>query len=138
MPSIQEAMTKDPVQVGQEATIQEVAALMRDHDIGDVLVTSDEGSLVGIATDRDIVVRCLAEGYGPDSPVGSACTTDPITLTLSDKAGDAVKTMREHAIRRVPVVDGGRPVGIVSIGDLATEYDSDSALADISKAPPDS
>ncbi|MPZ53213.1 MAG: CBS domain-containing protein [Acidimicrobiia bacterium] len=138
MPSIQDVMTTDLVQVGAQGTIREAATLMRDNEIGDVLVTGEDGSLVGIATDRDLVVHCLADGALPDSSISPACTTDPISVDISAQAGDAIRTMRENAIRRVPVVENGRAVGIVSIGDLASEYDKQSVLADISQAPPNS
>jgi CBS domain-containing protein len=109
---------------------------MRDRDIGDVLVTDDDGRLAGIVTDRDIVVRCLAEGAAGDTTLDRACSSEVHTLDVGSSVGDAIDMMRAHAMRRVPVVEGGRAVGIVSIGDLAVEREPDSALGDISAAAP--
>jgi CBS domain-containing protein len=110
---------------------------MREGDVGDVIVTQG-GQVTGIVTDRDIVVRAIAEGRAPDStPVSEVATSDVRALEPTQSVDEAVQAMREHDIRRLPVVDGGRPVGIVSLGDLAVERDPDSALADISAASPD-
>jgi CBS domain-containing protein len=100
-------------------------------------VVEEEGRAAGILTDRDIVVRAIAEGRDPGSTtVGEVCSSDLTTLTPDQSIDDAVRLMREHDVRRLPVVQDGRPVGIVSLGDLAVELDPDSALADISAAPP--
>jgi CBS domain-containing protein len=108
---------------------------MREADIGAVLV-EDKGRLAGILTDRDIVVRAVADGRGPDEVRAEEIyTPDPVTLTPDRSLRDAARFMREHDVRRVPVVQDGRPVGIVSLGDLAIELDTDSALADISSEP---
>jgi CBS domain-containing protein len=109
---------------------------MRDGNIGDIIVL-EEGSVSGIVTDRDIVVRVIADGRDPGQvPLRDICSTDLTLLSPTDKVSDAVRLMRERAIRRLPVVQEGRPVGVVSIGDLAMERDERSALADISAAPP--
>jgi len=134
--SIREVMTADPVTVPPTATVADAAKAMRDRDMGDVLV-AEGGRISGIVTDRDIVVRAVADGRDPSStPVTEVCSTDPITLSPTDSVGDAVRIMRDKAVRRVPVVEDGRPVGIVAIGDLAVAYDQDSALADISANSP--
>lgn len=137
MQSIRELMTPDPVCVPGTATVCDAAQHMREHDIGNVLIV-DGDHLKGLVTDRDLVVRALADGRGPDTPLTDLFSSDPITVEASDSAEAAVRLMSEHAIRRLPVVDGGRPVGVVSIGDLAVERDPKSALADISAAPPSS
>jgi CBS domain-containing protein len=139
--TIREVMTPDPAVLEADASIIDAAKLMRDGDHGDVLVARD-GALCGIVTDRDIVVRGIA-GAGADTALaslrlGDVCTTDLRVLTPDDSIDDAVAMMREQAVRRLPVVDSGRPVGIVSIGDLAIEEDERSALAAISAAPPNS
>jgi CBS domain-containing protein len=109
---------------------------MRDEDIGDVIVM-DDGKVCGIVTDRDVVVRALAEDRDPKSTkVAEICSRDLTTIAPGDPIDKAVKLMRERSIRRLPVVQGDRPVGIVSIGDLAQDRDPESALADISAAPP--
>ena len=109
---------------------------MRDEDIG-VLIVVNHGSIRGVLTDRDVVVRAVAEGRDPKSiKVGEIVSEDVATVTPDEPVDKVVSLMREKAIRRVPVVDGSRPVGVVSIGDLAVERDSKSALADISAAEP--
>lgn len=132
---LRDLMTPNPVTCPADATLTDVARLMKERDIGNVLVMDGE-TVTGIATDRDIVVRGLAEGRDGASPITDVCTTDIVALGPDDDVMTAVNTMRERAVRRLPVVEGGKPVGIVSIGDLAIERDSDSALADISAAPP--
>ena len=129
-------MTTDLVTCPADATIADAARLMRDRDIGDVLVTDADGRLTGIVTDRDIVVRCLAEGADARSTLDRACSSDVHTLTTASTVDEAVDVMREHALRRIPIVDDGRAIGIISIGDLAVEREPDSALGDISAAAP--
>lgn len=136
MQRISDVMTTDLTTCPEDATLEEAARLMREADIGDVLVTR-EGRLTGIVTDRDIVVRALAEGRPPaETRVGEVASTEVAVVGPGDAADRAVRLMRDRALRRVPVVDDGRPVGIVSIGDLAVERDPESALADISAADP--
>lgn len=136
MPQISEVMTKNPYGVLTSATLNEAARMMRDREIGDVLVMRDDGSLCGLVTDRDLVVRGLAEGLDPASArVEEVCNHDPVTLGSDQPVDEAVSVMRQYNIRRLPVVDGNTLVGIVSLGDLAIERDPSSALADISKAP---
>jgi CBS domain-containing protein len=132
--SINEVMTHDPKTVEKGTPIKEVAKAMRDEDTGAIIVT-EGGRFAGLVTDRDIVVRALADGRSPDEPVDAVVTTDVKALTPDQSVDDAIQIVREHDVRRVPVVQDGRPVGIVSIGDLAIERDEDSALADLSSAP---
>jgi CBS domain-containing protein len=111
--------------------------MMRDQRIGDVLVTDREGTLCGIVTDRDIVVRADASAKPLDkTQVREICTDQLVKLEPTSSIDEAVNVMREHAIRRVPVVSAGHPIGIVTIGDLARHKDPNSALAQISSAPP--
>jgi CBS domain-containing protein len=133
--SIRDVMTPNPVTLPPTATIADAAQRMRDEGIGDVLVR-DKGSTC-IVTDRDIAIRAVAEGKDPKkATVGEICTKDVVTVTPDTPVDEAARIMRERAVRRLPVVDGDEPVGMVSIGDLAVERDQDSALADISAAPP--
>ena len=136
MPTLKDIMTANPVTCTSDATIQDVARLMDERDIGDVILM-DGDSIAGIVTDRDIVIRGLAQGLDGTASVSEVCTTDIVTLSPSDDVSKAAKLMADKAIRRLPVVEGGRPVGIVSLGDLAQERDPNSVLADISSAPPD-
>ena len=134
--NIGEVMTPNPKALAQSATIMEAACAMRDNDIGDVVVL-DNGRLCGILTDRDIVVRALAAGCDPyRTSVGEICSRALVTLAPEDSTGEAVRVMRERAIRRLPIEEHGRVVGIVTLGDVAVDADRRSALADISAAPP--
>jgi CBS domain-containing protein len=134
--TLREIMTQNPVTVQTTDSVVAAARSMRDGNIGDVVVV-ERGEIQGILTDRDIVVRALAEGRDPArTTVGEICSRELTTLSPSDQIGDAVTIMREKAIRRLPVVDGGRPIGIVSLGDLAVERDPESTLGGISAAPP--
>jgi len=133
--SIREVMTQNPECVSGDTTVADAAKLMRDKDFGGVLCM-DGDDVKGFLTDRDIATRVVAEGKDPTSTtVTEAATTDLHTLSPDDSVEDAIELVRKHNIRRVPVVEGAKPVGIVSIGDLALERDEDSALADISSEP---
>ncbi|MFE9441853.1 CBS domain-containing protein [Streptomyces sp. NPDC006602] len=133
---VSDIMTSAPVTVEPQTSVTAVARIMRDQDLGAVIVT-DGDELRGLVTDRDLVVRSLAEGGDPEqTTVAQACSDDLVTLTPEDDVIRAVELMREHAVRRLPVVEGGRPVGIVALADLAMERDPDSALGDISAARP--
>lgn len=135
-PSVREVMTTDPIKLGVDESITAAARAMRDNDIGDVLVTEDGHNLVGIVTDRDIVVRGIAEnGSSPDQTTVGAICSDVIAVSPDDDVEDVIGVMREQAVRRIPVVEGETVVGMVSLGDLASEFDPDSVLGEISDAP---
>ena len=135
MATVRDAMTESPRCVDAGATLTEVAKEMRDGDVGAILVTEAD-TLSGIVTDRDVVVRAVAEGKDPDeTTAGDVCTSDPQTLGPDDDLGDAVRSVKSANIRRLPVVEDGKPVGILSLGDLAERLDPESVLADISSAP---
>ena len=133
---IADVMTPDPRTMDARATVRDAAALMRESDIGDVVVLEND-RLCGILTDRDIVVRVLADGGDPELvTVGDVCSRDLTVLPATARVEEAVTLIREKAIRRLPVVDDeGEVLGIVSIGDLAISRDRGSALADVSAAP---
>ena len=134
--SLREVMTPNPATCTPSDTVLDAAKAMREGDFGAVVVT-EEGGVRGILTDRDIVVRTVAEGREPASTeVREAFTTEPTTLSPGDSLDQAVDALREAHVRRLPVVDGSEVVGIVSIGDLAQARDEKSALADISAAEP--
>ncbi|MEU4199078.1 CBS domain-containing protein [Streptomyces sp. NPDC045470] len=135
---VRDVMTPDVAAVLPDASLVEAAQLMRAQDIGDVLVTQD-GVLLGVVTDRDITLRAVADGVDPLAvSCRSVCTPEPVCVGPDDRISEAVTLMRTNAVRRLPVVENGTPVGVVSIGDLARAQDPDSALADISRAAPDS
>jgi CBS domain-containing protein len=129
-------MTGDPVCLDARATLCEAAERMAERDIGDILVL-DGDDLIGIVTDRDIVVRALARHLNPEqATVSEILSGDIVTIAPDDTIDRAVELMRERAVRRLPVCSGGEPIGVLSIGDLAGARDPNSALADISTAQP--
>lgn len=126
---IREVMNPDPTTLSADASVADAARCMRDHDVGDVLVELD-GQLRGIVTERDIVVHSVAEDRDLSQVrLGEVCTGEIITLDPETSVEEAVRLMRERALRRLPVCQDGRVVGVVAIGDLIIEFDLDSALA---------
>lgn len=133
---IGDVMTPDPATSEPSDSVLDAARAMRDGDFGAVVVV-EGGQVRGILTDRDIVLRAVAEGKDPKkTEVRGVFTTDPATLSPDDSIDDAIDAIRAADVRRLPVVEDGKVVGIVSIGDLAVARDERSALADISAAPP--
>ncbi|KJY39147.1 MULTISPECIES: CBS domain-containing protein [unclassified Streptomyces] len=133
---VHEVMTGNPVTVEQLTSLAEAARVMRDAGIGDVLVV-DQGRLCGILTDRDIVVRALAEDQDPaETTVRAICSGDPLTVRPDDRVDQAIDLMRRRALRRLPVVEAenGELVGIVTLGDLEVERDPGSPLSAIAAA----
>jgi CBS domain-containing protein len=134
--SVRDVMTPLPRVLDTSASVMDAAQIMRDSDIGDVVVLEDR-RLYGILTDRDIVVRVLAEGSDPATVrVGQVCSRELTTIPATASVGDAVRLIREKAIRRLPVVEEGEVVGIVTMGDIAVARDAKSALGEVSAAPP--
>ncbi|NBE82360.1 CBS domain-containing protein [Micromonospora rubida] len=134
---VSDVMTKQVVYLSAETTLDEAARVMREADIGDVVVT-DGASLAGMLTDRDIVVRAVAERRDPASTtIGSIVTREVVMIEQHSTAGEAASLMRERGVRRILVCDSERKlVGIVSLGDLAMQLDPASALSDISEQAP--
>ena len=135
--AVSEVMTQLPVQLPASATVFEAAEAMRDRNVGSVLVT-DESGLCGLLTDRDIVVRALASSKDPGQvKLGDICSREVWSLAPTVPLGQAVQLMRQKAIRRLPVVDDhAKPLGVVSLGDLAIFLDRSSVLSEISTAQP--
>jgi CBS domain-containing protein len=134
---IRELMTPNPVTMPGTASVHEAARAMRDADIGDVIVI-ENNQVCGIITDRDIAVRIVAEAKDPaTTALADICSHSLLTVKSTDSVEHAVRLMRTHTVRRLPVVEEGKAVGIVSLGDLAVERDPDSVLGEISAAPPD-
>lgn len=135
--TVREVMSTAPETVTPETTLADAAKVMDRVDIGDVLIVDGTGQLRGIVTDRDIAIRAVAEGRDPNTtPVEEIMTPTVETISSSATVREAIETMRRHDIRRLPVVDGGSPIGVVSLGDLAMSPGSQSVLADLSTAPP--
>lgn len=134
--TVADVMTSPVRTMSPEATLREVAQVMRESDMGDVIIAEGDHP-VGILTDRDIVVRCLAEGGDPETQTaGSVCSSVIVSVPPQSGVSDAVRKMRQDAVRRLPVVENDHLVGIVTMGDLAVETDRESALADVSAADP--
>ena len=132
---ISDVMTTGVVALEADAPLQAAAAVMRDSDVGSVVVMA-HGSVKGIVTDRDAVVRAVAEGRDVTTTRLSDIATDRvITVDADDPVEVAARLMREHAVRRIVVVDDDIPVGFVSMGDLARRRDPGSVLADVASAP---
>lgn len=134
--TVLDVMTPHPVVVDPETPAAVAAEVMRDHDIG-ALVVAKDGRLKGMVTDRDLVVRLMAEGRDSyATTVGAICSSDTATAAPSEPATDAAARMRQLALRRLPVVDVDLVIGVMSLGDLARRRDPGSVRADISAAPP--
>jgi CBS domain-containing protein len=106
--------------VGHQTTVREVARLMKEKDVGCVLVQNPAGLPIGIITDRDLVLRCLANGVSADKARAQEVMTAAVATVREDSGlFDCIRTMHDARVRRLPVVDSnGKPVGIISFGDL--------------------
>ena len=136
MTTVGEFMTTRLVTMDGNDTLIAAAQEMRDSAIGDVVVT-DGDNVVGIVTDRDITVRGVAEDMDPTSTrLNQITSQDVVTVSQNDDVVAAADLMRTYAVRRLPVVDDGRLVGLISMGDLAVEREPQSVLADISADDP--
>jgi CBS domain-containing protein len=117
--SVRDAMTENPRSIGASASVVEAARLMREGDIGSLPITDDE-ELVGMITDRDIALRVVAEAADPTTtPVGDVYSQDLISVEPDKDLEEAVQLMARHQVRRLPVVENGRLVGIVAQADVA-------------------
>ena len=125
---IRDVMTLNPRTVTLDDTIQDAAQIMRDEDTGVVPVV-ENGRPIGMVTDRDIVVRAVADGH-PTRPIREIVTSAVVTATPEMSTREAAQLMSEHQIRRLPVVEAERLVGIVSLGDIAVKEGKDSRSGD--------
>ena len=124
---VSEVMTRDVQTVRPDEPVQQAASFMLNADAGSIPVT-ESGRLIGMITDRDIAVRGIAKGYGPDTPVRELMTNDVICARVDDDVEQAANRMSEAQVRRLPVIDEQeRLCGIVSLGDLSREADEDCA-----------
>jgi CBS domain-containing protein len=124
---VSEVMTVDVQTIRPDQTAREAASFMLRADAGSIPVIEGDW-LVGMITDRDIAVRGVAEGHGPDTPVRELMTNDIVAARVDDDTDDVAAKMSEAQVRRLPVIDEDeRLCGIVSLGDLARETDADSA-----------
>ena len=128
---VRDVMTPGPIGVDYHQSIAEAARTMRDWGVGAVLVVSNE-SLYGLVTDRDLVVRAVAEARGADEPVGPLSSANLIGIDADADVREAMRLMREHAVRRLPVLEDGQVAGIVSLGDLTMQDEPAVAFAQLS------
>jgi CBS domain-containing protein len=127
--NIRDVMTSNPRTVSADDSIQNAARIMRDEDTGAVPVVDGQRP-IGMVTDRDIVVRAVADGGQLSRPVREIVTTGVVCVTPEMSTREANELMSEHQVRRLPVVEGDRLVGIVSLGDLAVKEGKDRRTGD--------
>ena len=131
---VRDVMSQNVVTLPRSAALVDAARRMREADIGDVIVMNED-SMCGVVTDRDIVVRAIADGKDPGTtPLEEVCSHEVVTVAPDDSIDRAAELMRERAVRRLPVTEDARPIGIVTLGDLAIEREDDGPLPDISAA----
>jgi CBS domain-containing protein len=138
MRKMRDIMSAAPVCMAPGESVSAAAMAMKRHGIGTVLVQAG-GTLSGLVTDRDITVRVLAENLDPRTTrIGDICSGELVALGPDDDVAQAIRLIRERAMRRIPVLQDDTPVGVVSIGDLAQAQDATSTLSGASSAPPNS
>jgi CBS domain-containing protein len=138
MRTMRDIMSPAPVCMAPGESVFAAAQAMKRHGIGTVLVLA-EGRLSGLVTDRDITMRVLAEDRDPRTTrIGDICSAELAVLGPDDDVEQAARLVRERAVRRIPVLQDGIPVGVVSISDLALQKHATSALSGVSVAPPNS
>ena len=139
MPTAREIMTPDVTCVGEKETLVDAAKKMADLGVGSLPICGEDNRLKGMLTDRDIVVKALAKGRNPaDCTASELAEGKPVTVGADDDANEILRTMGQHKVRRVPVIDGHDLVGIVSQADLATNIDEEKVgdlVEAISAAP---
>jgi CBS domain-containing protein len=120
MTTAREMMTSDVTCIGEKENLTEAARKMADLDVGSLPICGDDNRLKGMITDRDIVVKVLAKDRNPaDCTAGELAQGKPVTIGADDDAAEILRTMSEHKVRRLPVIDGHRLVGMVAIADVA-------------------
>ena len=126
MATARDIMTGGVECIGENETLADAARKLRDLDVGAMPICGDDNRLKGMLTDRDIVVKCIAEGGDPSSTkVSELAEGKPVTIGADDSVEEALRTMKEHGVRRLPVIDGHDLIGIVSQADLARSVDED-------------
>jgi CBS domain-containing protein len=119
--------------VRESETLEQAARQMKDLDVGSLPICGEDNRLKGMLTDRDIVIRCLAEGGDPrTATAGDSAQGKPVTIGADDSIEEAIRTMQEHRVRRLPVIDGHDLVGILSQTDIAKSYPENRVGAFIS------
>src|SRR5689334_23713367 len=133
---VRDVMTMSPTTLRPDQTVTVAARIMEAENVGDVIV-AENNEVRGVVTDRDVTVRAVARGLDPQTTtLGEICSGDLITVESDTKLDRAADLMSRNAVRRLPVVEDGRLVGIVSLGDVAIRQEPESSLGEISSAPP--
>jgi len=126
MTTAREIMTPGAECVGENQTLEEAARKMKDLDVGALPICGEDNRLKGVVTDRDIVVKCLAAGGDPRTvKAGELAEGKPVTIGADDSVDEAIRTMTDHQVRRLPVIDGHDLVGMVSQADIARSMPED-------------
>jgi len=126
MLTAREIMTKSADCIGEHDSLTQAAQMLRDLKVGALPICGEDNRLQGMLTDRDIVVACVAEGGNPDNiRAGSFGGEKPVTIGADDSIDDAIKTMQDHQVRRLPVIDGHELIGIVAQADIARSISED-------------
>ena len=126
MKTAREVMTAGAECVGENETLEDAARKMKDLDVGQLPICGEDNRLKGVLTDRDIVVKCLAAGGDPRQvKAGELAEGKPVTIGADDSIEEAVQTMKDHQVRRLPVIDGHDLVGMVSQADIARNWPDD-------------
>ena len=129
---IRDLMTSDVRSLQGDMTLTDAAYLMRELDVGVIPVTSKKGELEGVITDRDIIIRNIALGKDPSvTKIESVMTKDIVTITPDTDVSEAASIMSQEKIRRLPVVDGVKLIGMISLGDLAASSKSDQMAGNV-------
>jgi len=132
MSAVREFMTTNAQCIAEDKTLQEAAVLMRDLDCGSLPICGNDGKLTGFITDRDIVVKCLAEGKDARQVLASELAGGkPYWVDADASVDDAVAMMEEHQVRRLPVISDHKLVGIISQGDIARNHYAEHRLGEM-------
>ena len=132
MSAVREFMTTNAQCIAEDKTLQEAAVLMRDLDYGSLPICGNDGKLTGFITDRDIVVKCLAEGKDARQVLASELAGGkPYWVDADASVDDAVAMMEEHQVRRLPVISDHKLVGIISQGDIARNHYAEQRLGEM-------
>lgn len=127
-----DVMTKSPKVCAPTDTVQQAAQLMKSEDVGPIPIAGPDGKLEGIITDRDIVLKVVAEGRDPKTTkLNEVMTTDVVTCAPDGDIEDTLNLMEDHQVRRIPVVEGNRLVGIISQADVATRLEQPDKTAEM-------
>ena len=139
MATAREIMTSGAECAGENESLADAAKKMRELDVGALPICGEDNRLKGMLTDRDIVVKAIAEGKSPEeTTAGELGEGKPVTIGADDSAEEALRTMTEHKVRRLPVIDGHDLIGVVSQADVATNLSDDQtgALVEAISAAP--